>query len=178
MPPTPTRLGHPLSFLSPVSPGFPTHLSPSLQVRKIQIQIQTPTSGQVCRWEVQIQKKLIHVCTNTYTNLTINTNTHLSPSLQVRHGGLVLAVRFSFPKINTNTNTDTNTNTNTTRIQIQIHDLNLAAPGSIIAATPLPYLRSTAGQPAQIGRGHLSSSSNRWWSRWWSQWWSGWRWWW
>jgi len=31
MPPTPTRLAHPLSFLSPVSPGFPTHLSPSLQ---------------------------------------------------------------------------------------------------------------------------------------------------
>jgi len=26
MPGTPTRLGHPLSFLSPVSPGFPTHL--------------------------------------------------------------------------------------------------------------------------------------------------------
>ena len=34
MPATPTRLapGHPLSFLSPVSPGFPSHLSPTLQV--------------------------------------------------------------------------------------------------------------------------------------------------
>jgi len=33
MPATPTRLtpGHPLSFLSPVSPGFPSHLSPTLQ---------------------------------------------------------------------------------------------------------------------------------------------------
>ena len=34
MPPTPTRLGHPLSFLSPVSPGFPSHLTPSLQVSR------------------------------------------------------------------------------------------------------------------------------------------------
>ena len=43
------------------------------------------------------------------------------------------------------------------QIQIQIHDSNLAAPGALVTAAPLPYLRSTPGQPAKIGRGDLFS---------------------